>query len=793
MMKNKFKKKDLIIDISASKGQELDEMSLDKMDFDIAKKIISDYLTEEAPVEEIEIEPSDEVNFVTLEVENLQDGLKMASDILEVPIIRIKHKIIEKYYKEIDGKTKKFLKIEFKEKDTRGNTKIKISDDKLSAYLSVVYPELPDGKETTYQDLISLIKRHNIKFGVKFEEIKETVSRLKENYDVLTNILIAQGESPVKGEDSKFEFSVFSTIDEINYIKNQKIGLDEIFSNSSLDFIRENFFPAKIVEKGELIAVLALSKEGEKGIDVFGNKIEGMKGDLAFQAGKNVQAKTENEKIKYYSDTFGYLEYNDGNLVIHPPVWISEDDMEAYFVKLPNISENPKTFKHDELSEQLKKMDIKYGVKDDVIKLIADDLGNEYNNFELILIAEGVRQEEGEDARIELFFEDEKTPGKMSKNGKIDYREISLVKTVTKNQLIAVKHFVKDGIPGMDLKGNTTYAEKGKDKIFTSANNVKVVLKEKKALYYSTIEGCVALVGDSGISVNEVYNISGNVDFNTGNIDFNGSVDIEGSVGSGFKVKAEGDINIKGMVNQGAELKSGGNINIQQGVIGKGDTKLIAEGSVYAQYIQNSIVEAKSDIVAREYIISSYIKTGGSVITPDEETKTKSKGSIMGGEIIAKKSVIANSVGSEYTKDTKIIAGIDYEYDQKFKNFQKSIEYLDLQISNIEKRMRLGFQNKNELIERIKKLPKDKQKPLLDAFKKLNEMNLLKNRILEKRYKLNKEIDELSKDANIIVHKELFPRVFIQIGEAKYRTEELASKVKIKQGKDRKELAFESF
>ena len=368
-----------------------------------------------------------------------------------------------------------------------------------------------------------------------------------------------------------------------------------------------------------------------------------------------------------------------------------------------------------------------------------------------------------------------------------------LVKTVKKNQLIAVKHFAIDGKTGMDLKGNTTSAEKGDDKNFTPVNNVNVVLQKTKSLYYSTIEGCVALVGDSGISVNQVYNVSGNVDFKTGNIDFSGSVDIKGSVVSGFKIKAEGDINVGGVVNQGAELIAGGNINIHQGVLGRENTKLIAKGSIFAQYIQNSIIESKSDVVVKDYIMGSLIKSGGSVITPDKESKTRSKGSIMGGEIIAKKSVIANSIGSEYTPNTKIIVGVDYEFDKKFKNFQKYLEYCEIQISKLEKSLKLGLQNMSILMEKIKKLPPEKQKPFLNSFKKLNETNLLKKRILEKRDKLIKEADFLAKDASITVHNDIFDRVFIQVGEAKYKTENSISKVKIKQGKNKKEVEFESF
>ena len=99
----------------------------------------------------------------------------------------------------------------------------------------------------------------------------------------------------------------------------------------------------------------------------------------------------------------------------------------------------------------------------------------------------------------------------------------------------------------------------------------------------------------------------------------------------------------------------------------------------------------------------------------------------------------------------------------------------------------------NTFKERIKKLPPEKQRPFLVGFKKLNEINILKRKILERRNKLSKETDGLAKNAFVTVNNELFPRVFIQIGEAKYKTENSISKVKIKQGKNKKEVEFESF
>ncbi len=96
-------------------------------------------------------------------------------------------------------------------------------------------------------------------------------------------------------------------------------------------------------------------------------------------------------------------------------------------------------------------------------------------------------------------------------------------------------------------------------------------------------------------------------------------------------------------------------------------------------------------------------------------------------------------------------------------------------------------------MERIKKLPQEKQKPFLNGFKKLDEINLLKKRVQEARDKLTKDTDELSKTAEVIVQNELFSRVLIQIGEAKYKTESSVSKLKIKLGKNEKELAFEDY
>ena len=62
------------------------------------------------------------------------------------------------------------------------------------------------------------------------------------------------------------------------------------------------------------------------------------------------------------------------------------------------------------------------------------------------------------------------------------------------------------------------------------------------------------------IIVDPTIEIKGDVDLSTGNIDFNGSVLIKGSVQAGFAVRADGDVEIRGTI-------SGGNVEAKNIIV----------------------------------------------------------------------------------------------------------------------------------------------------------------------------------------------------------------------------------
>jgi len=768
---------------------EFQKMSFEEMDFAIVKKILSDQLSEE-----IKTEPEDAVKdqkILILETKTLEEGLKKAGDLLDLDIREIKYRYIDKVYHEIDGEQIEFNRIEFIKKATTGTSKIAVSQDRLTATLKILFPKKPDGAITSYQDIITLLDNMKISYGIDKEAIENAITKTQENYDVLQNILIAKGDIPTKGENSKIVESIFQDINKITYINTHGHYLQEIFSLESIESIHQKSFPGFFVQKGDMIAKATRPTEGKPGKDIFGKSIPAQTGEKQFVSGDNIKTEVNEKYITYSAEISGYLELENDKLQIQSPLWIKPDFLEAYYIKLPRLN---KTFSkapdNIDFKEQMQDIKISHGIDSLIVDTIPHELISDQFSFKALKVAEGDIPAKGKDSRVEFFFVKDSKPGKLLENGRIDYRETDMVKTVKENQLLAVKYSPTSGIPGKTIFGMVEKAQKGEDITFNTINNVKTVLGKGKILYYSTIEGRVDLVGEAGISVNQMYEVKGNVDFHTGNIDFNGDVNIGGSVNPGFSIRADGNIIVKGMVNQGAQLNAGGNIEIKEGVIGKSDTKLKAIGHVKALYMQGVTVEAESNVIVTDYIINSTIKTHGKVITPSKEKKAIAKGSIIGGDTYAMKGIMANTIGSDVSSNTRIIVGVDFSLITKLKDFKKAVDYCDYEISKISKTLRVGMQDIPKLKETLKKLPPAKQKPFLEAFGSLDGVNKLREDIITKRNELVNSAESLSQNAAIIVRNQLYSRVYVQIGENKMLIDKDYTKLKLREGANRKQIDF---
>src|SRR5690606_32203922 len=166
-----------------------------------------------------------------------------------------------------------------------------------------------------------------------------------------------------------------------------------------------------------------------------------------------------------------------------------------------------------------------------------------------------------------------------------------------------------------------------------------------------------------------------NVNLATGNIAFDGSIEVAGDVASGLNVQATGDIFIRGMVEK-ANISAHRNLIIKGGVMGDDlgrdrdnqlilHTRLRAGGTISAKFISLTEVIAGQDIVVREYVMQSYLRAQGAILIGQQG----GKGSLIGGRTHAASRVVANILGSDAYVFTEVRVG-------KENNKRRSLEKL---------------------------------------------------------------------------------------------------------------------
>ena len=87
----------------------------------------------------------------------------------------------------------------------------------------------------------------------------------------------------------------------------------------------------------------------------------------------------------------------------------------------------------------------------------------------------------------------------------------------------------------------------------------------------------------------------------------------------GFAVRAGGSLTITGTVEAGATVGVRGDVTVGRGIMGR-KTKVVAGGSVQAQFVQEATVISGDDMVLGNYAYHAQIQCGGKLtvkISPD--------------------------------------------------------------------------------------------------------------------------------------------------------------------------------
>lgn len=345
-------------------------------------------------------------------------------------------------------------------------------------------------------------------------------------------------------------------------------------------------------------------------------------------------------------------------------ITLSEDKGIAYF----QFSKRDENFfcSPEDLESFLYSHDIRYGIQRDIVQRISTN-PEEYF-FSRVPIAIGDSPVDGVDGRVVLTVDLEEDRKPLEKaDGKVDYKELVRLHNVFKGQLIAKKIPPQSGKSGRTVTGDELPCKPGKEARFKVGKNVLV--DQEETAMYAAIDGLVTLTDKGKVNVFPVYEVNGDVDYSTGNIDFVGTVVIRGNVLTGFTVKSAGDIRVVGGV-EGAELISGGSIEITGGIIGYHKGLVSAGQNVKVSFIQDGNVVAGEDVIVSQSIMHSNIRAGRDVLC------NGSKGLIVGGTVQAGERVVARTIGNTMSTATAIEVGVVPELRNEISELRQELRQL---------------------------------------------------------------------------------------------------------------------
>lgn len=353
---------------------------------------------------------------------------------------------------------------------------------------------------------------------------------------------------------------------------------------------------------------------------------------------------------------------------------LSDDEVRAYLTLNVNDEElngsgRAELFK--EIMRCLKEMGITYGIKNEVL------LGG-LENRKKLLIAEGVPPVNGNDSVITMYELKEVRP-EAKEDGNVDHYELNLINRVTEGEWLGERTNPTDGRSGKTVKGSTLLPVKGKLlPLSYDKNTVREVCEDGVTRLYSRIPGAVHYDGDR-ISISNHLEITGNIDYRTGNINFDGFLTVKGTIEDGFSVTASRDIEILGDYGVGGVkdiTSNNGNIYIKGGIAGNNKAVIYSKNNIYTKFVSDTNIVCEGSVHIGFYCLNSNIKA-------KEVILDSPKGQIIGGNIEAEFRVVASIIGSPSEKRTCIsIKGFDRQILKKaFDDTAARIELLKSELA----------------------------------------------------------------------------------------------------------------
>ena len=425
----------------------------------------------------------------------------------------------------------------------------------------------------------------------------------------------------------------------------------------------------------------------------------------------------------------------------------------------------------DGFANQIRRARAVKGLKKDIIEQICSESlyskpGTEFN----AIIAEGLPAEDGTSTIFEYLvtpLQDRELVPKKNDDGSVDMHELGEIEVVNIGDKLVKRINSKAGADGFNIAGEVLHSIAPKNLSFSIAEGVNVCEADPDFLV-ATQEGVPSRI-ENGMLVSKVLMLD-RVDLSVGNIDFDGTVIVEGDVAPELCIKATQDVLVNGFA-ESCTIEADGDITVLQGVIGqkglsntkhidltKITTRLIAGKDINIHLAQAAYLEAKNDVNVAVQLLHCHTIAGESVRVGKNEEKLPK---LIGGQVHAAH-VAAGEIGAP--SNSRVVIDLS-----------EKIRALQMQVHSLIQ-PKIDNDESMEKIEHLyKKLTACDSTPEVETQckkikKTIDHIAAERRQIEEKESAIEFEIEAIRNGIHIDVYGEIYPGVEFIICHEKYRT-----------------------
>jgi uncharacterized protein len=356
---------------------------------------------------------------------------------------------------------------------------------------------------------------------------------------------------------------------------------------------------------------------------------------------------------------------------------LNADSMRAALTIKGSIVLARQVLTRDDVARKLASLKVVQGVDWEAIdKMIAAKV---YDKAQII--ANGKMARQSRDASIqEKVKVDPDVKPVMGKDGKADYKNVDNIHQVKKGDVIAVKIPIELGEPGYDIFGKPLPIVPGVDIQFKVGQNTEISSDGLQLI--ATTGGYLYHLNDA-IHVGVIFIHKGDVDFNSGNLHYQGDIQVMGNIMTGFTVEAEGSILIEGTVDSGEVISHQGSVIIKSSIFGHGKGRIEAKKDISIFAAQDMDFKCENGTLTVEKGLRNCM------VLANEVQASKSGCTVIGGEIKAFGQVTIGALGGEGCHTTiRFLDKVAEAAKERLKQIEKLQANLQPKLDPVETRLR---------------------------------------------------------------------------------------------------------